>query len=76
MLAVVPLLLATLPALAAARRASASNSNIATLHSLDAYVAPFGARSLDGSPYEIWVAQAPAASPNKNKWVIDIMGGA
>lgn len=71
------LLLAALPALVAARRASSPNSNIATLHSLDAYVAdPWGARSLDGSPYEIWVARAPAASPNKNKWVIDIMGGA
>jgi hypothetical protein len=65
-----------LPALcAAAPRTAAPNSAIATLHSLESYL-DFGARSLDGSPYEIWVALAPKNSPNSNRWVLDIMGGA
>jgi hypothetical protein len=60
---------------AALPRSPAPNSNIATLHTLEQYV-PYGARSLDGSPYEIWVALAPPSSPNRNRWVLDIMGGA
>ena len=73
-LLVLPALL-SLPALCAA--ASASNSNVATLHTLTDYVSdPWGARSLDGSPYEIWVSLAQPGSPNAQRWVIDIMGGA
>jgi hypothetical protein len=65
-----------LPALCAAvPRTAAPNSNIATLHTLEAYL-DYGARALDGSPYEIWVALAPPTSPNRNRWVLDIMGGA
>ena len=53
------------------------NSNVATLHSLASYaVPPFNARCLDGSPYEIWVHLATPGSPNANKWVIDLEGGA
>jgi hypothetical protein len=37
---------------------------------LSAYVNSTGARCLDGSPQQIWVAQAPAGSPNANKWVL------
>ena len=56
---------------------SQGNSNVATLHTLARYATqPWNARCLDGSAYEIWVSQAPPASPNANKWVIDIMGGA
>lgn len=59
-----------------------ASATVATLVTLSDYVggsgAPessFNARSLDGSPYEIWFA--PATSPvNASKWVIDIQGGA
>jgi hypothetical protein len=69
-------LAALLPA-ACSASASASNSDVATLHTLSDYVAdPWGARALDGSPYEVWVSLAPPGSPNARRWVIDIMGGA
>ena len=70
-------LVALLPALCASASASASNSDVATLHTLFDYVAdPWRARALDGSPYEVWVSLAPPGSPNARRWVIDIMGGA
>jgi len=60
-------------ALAFVAAAASPNSEVATNVLLTAYVESAGARCLDGSPYEIWVARSPSASPH---WVIDIMGGA
>ena len=55
--------------------AAIAAANDANLITLSDYVAPFGARALDGSPYEFW--HAPATSPSSSSsWVIDIMGGA
>lgn len=48
------------------------NQQFANLVTLNSYVEPFGARSIDGSPYEIWVYQSETGS---NKWAIDIQGG-
>ena len=65
-----PILLALLAAPALA--------NDANLITLTDYVAPFGARALDGTPYEFWFAPstAPAGSIEARSFVIDIMGGA
>jgi hypothetical protein len=71
------LLLLFLLLLLAARGALAT---VATNVLLSDYVAggahgDFNARSLDGSPYEIWVAAATSPT-SATKWVLDIQGGA
>jgi hypothetical protein len=65
-------LAAALAALSLSARAS-PNSDVATNVLLTEYVASTGARCLDGSPYELWLARSATGSAN---FVIDIMGGA
>jgi hypothetical protein len=55
--------------------AASALADIATLVTLTDYVSSFGARSLDGSPYELWLSKTTSAL-NSTKWVIDIQGGA
>ena len=66
--------------LTSAHPAARAASSVATNVLLTEYVSggrkgSFNARSLDGSPYELWYA--PASSPaDASRWVIDIQGGA
>ena len=58
--------------------AANAHANDANLITLTDYVETFGARSLDGTPYEFWFAPstAPEGSIASKSFVIDIMGGA
>ncbi len=55
----------------AARVAGARAQGVAKLITLDGYVDTFGARCLDGSPYELWHEPA-APGVNATRWVIDV----
>jgi hypothetical protein len=69
------LALALFAALAHGAHASIAQNVLLTDYVAGGPRGDFNARSLDGSPYELWYAPATSAA-NSTKWVIDIQGGA